>query len=241
MDSETVKIKASIDEQGNGAFPSNTNIISHDGVPLRDYLLDGNAKKMTSLGYGTQLEISTDCLAVRLDGTQNGKIEKISSLSNETANCPTGLEKGLIATKVQYVTSKGNHATVLLYEVYPVPGRIWVNTYNSSWRGWQQITETHIGITYKNGWIGNGHEPLLTKIGDVVWFNATVRKGTNVVNTVIGTISSAYYYPYISTTAIAVSIAGGGLITIKPNGDIILVTVMPNIDNVQIHAMWRVK
>lgn len=39
MDFETVKVKADIDEQGNGVFPSNTNMVSHDGMPLRDLLL----------------------------------------------------------------------------------------------------------------------------------------------------------------------------------------------------------
>lgn len=42
MDFETVKVKTNIDEQGNGTFPSNSNIVSHDGMPLRDVLLSMN-------------------------------------------------------------------------------------------------------------------------------------------------------------------------------------------------------
>ena len=34
------------------------------------------------------------------------------------------------------------HAVVILVEVYPTPCRIWVNTYNDTWRGWKSVTLT---------------------------------------------------------------------------------------------------
>ncbi|MBP5170326.1 MAG: hypothetical protein ILP14_14180 [Oscillospiraceae bacterium] len=75
----------------------------------------------------------------------NGATFRINASSS---SYPTALPTELQATTailfrqqfMQYETSL-THGMVVLYEVYPISRRIWINSYNTSWSGWKAITE----------------------------------------------------------------------------------------------------
>lgn len=79
----------------------------------------------------------------------NGGIFRISCTEGtEGTDYPVGLPVALrnrtaIVYRQQLLQTSGtlNHAIVKLYEVYPTPGRVWTDTYNTSWIGWQ----SHLG------------------------------------------------------------------------------------------------
>lgn len=75
----------------------------------------------------------------------NGTTFRISaSSSSYPAALPTELQATTaILYRQQFMQYDSSlvHAIVVLYEVYPVGRRIWVNHYNTSWGGWKAITE----------------------------------------------------------------------------------------------------
>lgn len=61
-------------------------------------------------------------------------------------NCPISTTQPFYAYRVVYpispLSGEQHNIIVVLYEMYPYPGRIWINTYNSNiqvWVGWRQV------------------------------------------------------------------------------------------------------
>lgn len=93
----------------------------------------------------------TDILDVNvltIDGVENYnaviKTEDASTLSN----CPISTNQPFYAYRVVYpispLSGEQYNIIVVLYEMYPYPGRIWINTYNTTpsvqdWIGWRQV------------------------------------------------------------------------------------------------------
>lgn len=112
--------------------------IDADGICTVDKaIMSDDTKKMSALGYGDALPFSDNALNIDLSGTRNGKLERVNSYSETTKNCPLN---NFIGTKVQYVISI-QCASVVLYEIYPVSGRIWRNDYNTTWQGWKNVSD----------------------------------------------------------------------------------------------------
>lgn len=71
--------------------------------------------------------------------------------SSYPVNMPSVLQ-GVTAVlyRVQYAYNAGTlaHAVVILHEVSPVHGRVWINIYNQTWRGWVQHNPGSISRIY---------------------------------------------------------------------------------------------
>lgn len=111
MNNETITVKAEIDKNGNGAFPSNTNIITHAGLPLSDYLNQkvkhinvddkityGDDSTEYNLGKILMSVEDTDTLAVK--NLSENKVFNLISAEN--------LDSRLNDIKLQYLMFKGN-------------------------------------------------------------------------------------------------------------------------------------
>lgn len=86
---------------------------------------------------GGKFPMSTDALGIASNYSQNGKVETISSSVNGTKNLPSGVTH---AFKIQLRYNDQN-VVVLLLELYPTLGRIWINKYttNTAWSGWKAV------------------------------------------------------------------------------------------------------
>lgn len=100
-------------------------------------------------------------------------------------------------------------------------------------------TSTTGYLTYMNGWITNGHLPILTKVGKVVSFSGILRKGTNTTGTIIAVVPVGYR-PSAPLNIIATTANGNAICSLNINGNIELLSVLPNIDNVQFTASWTI-
>ena len=79
----------------------------------------------------------------------NGSIYKVvGTAGTEGTNYPPGLPAILqntttVLMRSQFASrvnsSSTLHGVVVLYEVYPMPGRIWVSVYNVSWSSWMSL------------------------------------------------------------------------------------------------------
>lgn len=226
MDSETVKIKASIDEQGNGAFPSNTNIISHDGVPLRDFINQRVQKTKEGFSLNNNGTVQIDM--------QNKEWWKITYtgvyyLSNV---------KDVVENKDGFMIIESLDNAILKYTWKPVTSdNMYTITTGSSGVAWKQITETHTGLMYMNGWTSNGHTAFLTKIGNVVWLNGVLRQGAVTKGTIMATIVVGYR-PSSELIALVSAADKTGNVIISTNGNITINIPPSALENVQINAMW---
>lgn len=89
---------------------------------------------------------------LNLSKIYNGGFRRVSGTAGtEGVDYPRGLptelqNKTCVCMRVQYASKVSDsgaiHGVLVLYEVHPVPGRIWVNVYNVSWKGWKSITLT---------------------------------------------------------------------------------------------------
>ena len=76
----------------------------------------------------------------------NGGYAKVSGTSTSyPPDLPTELQAQTMVAMRQQMAYKANssaslHVVVVLWEVFPTPGRIWVNVYNTSWKGWKSVT-----------------------------------------------------------------------------------------------------
>jgi len=97
---------------------------------LKDYI--------TKEGSGLLVRPATaaNTLTHTSDGTKNGLIEVADTYNGDTANCPYDPFMGL---KIQYNVSN-SISFVLLYEVSPNPGNVWLKVHNSNWRSWVCIS-----------------------------------------------------------------------------------------------------
>ena len=78
-------------------------------------------------------------------GTQRVYVSDATTL----LNAPSAWTSGEIVAYRQVMAFKDTalyHAVVLLYEVYPNPSRIWINTYNTSWKGWRIISDSRPAV-----------------------------------------------------------------------------------------------
>lgn len=124
-------------------------------IPKLDYLL--NYVNKNSSGIMSGAIQSNDALGVSEKGSLNGKIEYVDSYNSTLANAPMNK---MIALKVQYF--KNGSGVVVLYEIYPYAGNIWMNKYiNSSWRGWKLCAGSitlYTGSTTQGNSIGQNSE-----------------------------------------------------------------------------------
>lgn len=104
-------------------------------------LSDVNSKLgvLQSLGLGDNGTSTNDCLF--LNNKQNGSISFIGGIieDNNISNSP--ISTGTVVFYKWQLNIPGTHAIVFLFEIHPVPSRIWMNTYNgaSGWQGWKSI------------------------------------------------------------------------------------------------------
>lgn len=86
---------------------------------------------------GGKFPISTDALNINSDYSWNGRVEMLASSVDGTKNLPAGVTHAL-KFQLQY---NSQNVVVLLLELYPTLGRIWINKYTttSSWGGWKAI------------------------------------------------------------------------------------------------------
>lgn len=114
-----------------GSADSATNSDKLGNTNASEYL---TKDKTNMLRYPTT---SSDVLGISLDGSKNGMIEKINGNASDFTNLPFPSYAGVIvAEKVQKVLSN-NHAYVELKMIYPFPGTVWRNVYNTKWEGWK--------------------------------------------------------------------------------------------------------
>lgn len=226
---ETVIVKASIDELGNGTFPSNTNIVTHDGIALYDFINQRVQKTKEGFSLNNNGTVEIDM--------QNKEWWKITH---------TGIYyltnvKDVLENNTGFMIIEALDDLILKYTWKPITSdSIYTITTGLEGVSWKQITETHSGITNLNGWTTNGHEPIVTKIGDVVWFNGILREGTNTKGTKMANIPEGYR-PYVAIVVSLITYAGNGLAVIDNKGNITIDAIVPYTGNVQISAMWKVK
>lgn len=225
---EIIRIKALLDESGNGSFPSDTNIITHNKIPLRDYI----DQKIYTVPDGFNYNDKKIVIIENIDITTLRK----NIINGFTVNC-TGLP---ISGHNGYINTRFYTENVGCIEFINDVGK-WKNLLvGGTWQGWECMTEQHAGVMFMNGWIVNGHEPILTKIGNIVWFNGIIRNGTNTAGTVAIKIPAGYR-PYYIIMLAAISSSGNSLFSIDPNGDGKIITPVPDKTNVQVTGMWRIK
>lgn len=98
-----------------------------------------NSVSMDDLNYGHTPTISTNARLVSLNGLTNGKIEIIEASDASTILGSPVTSGVFVAIKETLGGFNGNHVAVRLTEIYPLYGRVWINSYNNSWRGWQEF------------------------------------------------------------------------------------------------------
>ena len=102
-----------------------------------------NKLKTAGIGAHTGNICDTTNLLMLAD-KYNGAIQWVyAANATSLTNRPSAWTSGAVVCYRQvmmYYSSSLTHAVVVLWEVYPVPGRLWVNTYNSTWRGWKSVT-----------------------------------------------------------------------------------------------------
>lgn len=108
---------------------------------------DGDASAIDGVGISNLVQISksgmlryaiinNNGLNVMIsDGSNNGRIEYINNY-NEAGDATNLPISQMVAVKIPYVLTS-SMAMVILYELWPVPGRVWQNEYNQSWKGWK--------------------------------------------------------------------------------------------------------
>lgn len=88
-------------------------------------------------GIGNKPPQSNDGLNISFGGNMNGYIEWISNISpNSAKNLPI---PNFLGYKIQYSQSD-SQAAVILYEVYPDNGNMWIQTYNNGWKTWKLVS-----------------------------------------------------------------------------------------------------
>ncbi|MDC6270656.1 hypothetical protein NMU03_00635 [Allocoprobacillus halotolerans] len=105
--------------------------------------------------------VSNDGLQVDLTGARNGRLEYINTYNNPdgATNLPIA---EMVVLKTPYVISS-TIAYVVLYEIYPVRGRMWICAYNQSWTNWKLIAGEY------TLWTGSAQE------GDDITLSRTYR------------------------------------------------------------------
>mgnify|MGYP007073061060 CR=1 FL=1 len=106
-----------------------------------------SVEKFTPL-FGSDNSI-TDILNVNIfttDGVENYNAVIRAENASTLLNCPISTTQPFYAYRVVYpispLSGEQYNTIVVLYEMYPYPGRIWINTYNSNiqdWVGWRQV------------------------------------------------------------------------------------------------------
>lgn len=82
---------------------------------------------------GGELPLSNNALSITTDYTWNGLIARVDNANSR--NMPTGVTHA-IKYILQYNTQ---NVLVILLELYPVLGRVWINKYTTTankWSGW---------------------------------------------------------------------------------------------------------
>ena len=102
-------------------------------IPLRETIVTKNELGMLQPSNKKE---SKDCINIDRSGSKNGLIESINNLNGGVSGCPNN--KKMLAIKQQFVRSTG-HAVVILFEIHPDPGNIWINVYNQEWKGWKLV------------------------------------------------------------------------------------------------------
>ena len=100
-------------------------------------VLNGNFQGQVGKIY-TQQEILTDALWIEVSQPFHEKNCYMYRVYYEdTTNMPAGVIAGI--RQPAYIFDQWN-ACVIIVEVYPTYGRIWINHYNGSqWDGWKNI------------------------------------------------------------------------------------------------------
>lgn len=112
--------------------------------------------RLSSLGLGgindNLWDNSVDILNVGTPRVNGGNFRVYGNANSYPLSLPTAISPAITGGEVVcyrqsfcQFTSSLTHATVVLYEVYPVAGRIWINTYNTSWGGWKEYRPTDGG------------------------------------------------------------------------------------------------
>lgn len=106
------------------------NALSISGIEINDLV---QISKSGLLRYAI---INNNGLNVMIsNGSNNGRIEYINNY-NEAGDATNLPISQMVAVKIPYVLTS-SMAMVILYELWPVPGRVWQNEYNQSWKGWK--------------------------------------------------------------------------------------------------------
>ena len=107
-------------------------------------LLSNLAKRLNFLGLGRCYENECDTTNMLLispkyvGGTQRVHTSDATTLSNKPSAWASGTVVAYRQVMAQYASGESvSHAIVLLYEVSPIRGRVWINVYNTSWGGWK--------------------------------------------------------------------------------------------------------
>ena len=107
------------------------------GLPIYFSSENGNFQGQVGKIY-TQQEILTDALWIEVSQPFHEKNCYMYRVYNEdTTNMPEGVIAGV--RQPGYIFDKWN-ACVIIVEVYPTYGRIWINHYDGTqWNGWANI------------------------------------------------------------------------------------------------------
>lgn len=107
-------------------------------------LLSNLVKRLNFLGLGRCYENLCDTTNMLLvspkyvGATQRVYTDDATTLSNKPSAWESGTVVAYRQVMAQYASgSSVAHAIVMLYEVYPIRARVWINVYNSSWGGWK--------------------------------------------------------------------------------------------------------
>ena len=112
-----------------------------DAKAVADAVTDVTSKLgvLQSLGLGADGTSTNDCLY--LNNKQNGSINFIGGVIEDNNIINSPISTGTVVFYKWQLNIPGTHAIVFLFEIHPVPSRIWMNTYNgaSGWQGWRSI------------------------------------------------------------------------------------------------------
>lgn len=112
-----------------------------DAKAVADAVTDVTSKLVVlqSLGLGADGTSTNDCLY--LNNKQNGSINFIGGAIEDNNIINSPISTGTVVFYKWQLNIPGTHAIVFLFEIHPVPSRIWMNTYNgaSGWQGWKSI------------------------------------------------------------------------------------------------------
>lgn len=170
-------------------------------MAIRIYnLLKDIIKRLNILGLGNPYEnLCNTSNMLTVSARYIGGIQRVSTSDATTlSNRPPLWKSGSVVAYRQVFANytKGSsvtHAVVILNEVYPKPGRIWINIYNTAWQGWMEHNPSGGGSYSEYGYTSFDS---FTTTG-VYWINTKDVSGHKPVST------TDDYYGYLEVNAVS--------------------------------------